>query len=252
MLEPSVSLSAPPAFVEKGKSTSLKYRGLSWGGIVGLLILGMVAGYKWGFKKHTAYFQELTTQLLVLKEQNASLVRKTEELQQTQALLEHDLQIQIEAKKNLASHLRNLQAHNIELGETMALYQTVTGAKATTQGVEIKTFKALPLAEPQTFRYSIVLSKKIASHEFAKGAVSMVIMGKINDIAMLLPVKYVDSGRNDGLPFQFRHVQELSGELSLPPGFLAEEVLLTVKNDTNNENFQQQFAWLPPEAGRAS
>ncbi len=137
-----------------------------------------------------------------------------------------------------------MQEHNAELTQNIALYQTVKGTPFPQQGVLIKTFQITSASEPQSFRYSVVLAKKSSGQELVHGAVTMVIMGKIEDKAILLPVKYVDSGREDGLAFQFRHFQELKGELGLPKNFIPEEIVLRITPDTGAAPVQQSFPWV--------
>jgi hypothetical protein len=110
--------------------------------------------------------------------------------------------------------------------------------------VEMKTFQVYPTPDPQTFRYSIVLSKTENAHAMVQGAVTMVIVGNIGEKVIFLPVKYENSGREDGLGFQFHHLQELSGELTLPPEFVAKEVLVKANFDQDLAAFEQAFPWV--------
>lgn len=223
--------------------------GLSKGTVL-LLVLGLCFGsFKAGEWFTLGHDQKLSqeytaTQKLMVQVQNenADLVKKLNSA-------ERNFQIQLEAKKNLVNHLKILQDYNAELTQNMSLYQTVAGTPSRSkQGVLVKNFQVHPASEPQTFRYSVLLAKKVSGQEMVQGAVSMVITGKIGDKSILLPVKYVNSGREDGLPFQFQHFQELSGELGLPKDFIAQEVLFKIKPDKGLPSLRQQFPWMVDNA----
>lgn len=183
-------------------------------------------------------------------EEKAKFIEENNQLRQKLLVLERNYQIQQEAKKNLAHHLKVLQEQNTELTRDMALYQTIAGTSSVGQGLQIKAFQVFRMPEPNTFRYLLVLSKQAAPQKYAKGAVMMTILGMINDKPIHLPVKYVDSGRDDGLAFKFRHFQELTGELSFPEGFVPQGVLFQVNPDSEWPHLQQQFPWVT-DAGAA-
>jgi hypothetical protein len=176
--------------------------------------------------------------------QDEALANVNFELRQQVVRLERDNQIQLEAKKNLANHLKALQEQNTELTRDMALYQTIAGTSSVGQGLQIKAFQVFRMEGENTFRYLLVLSKQAAPQKYAEGAVTMTIIGMVDQKPIHLPVKYVDSGRVDGLAFKFRHFQELTGELSFPQGFVPEGVLFQVTPDSEWPYFQQQFPWV--------
>ncbi len=173
-----------------------------------------------------------------------------EALQQENTLLQKELigtkrkyEIQTQAQKNLGEQLALLEQKNTELNRDMSLYQTLAKSHQGGKGIEIKSFQVFASDVPNAYRYLIVLSKESSPEKFAQGAVRMVILGRIGDREIQLPVKYVDSTRADGLGFKFRHLQELAGELSFPDQFEPHGVQFSVIPDKEWPQYQRHFNW---------
>lgn len=216
-------------------------RRVSLGTLIGVVILVAFLSYKMGTSQRAVL--PSGDNLSSLKEQLTTLQTSNEELRKELIYAERNYHIQVEAKRNLGEHLKSLQQHNAELMQNMTLYQTVTGTQLTKQSVKIKAFQVHPAGAKNTFRYLVVLSKEMSGRELIQGGVAMTIVGKIGDQPILLPVKYVNSGRRDGLAFKFRHFQELSGELSFPEQFIPEEVLFKIRPDKGGAFLEQKLPW---------
>lgn len=223
---------------------------LSWGTVMLLLAVMASVSYKLGLIKKSEEYDLLQQQVAVLQQEVEHFREQNAHLQQQLATAQYHYQIQMEARKNLGDYLKSMEQHNAELTQNVNLYQSVSGKLPLNQGIEIKTFHVFPSQE-NTFRYLLVLSKQVASTEYITGAVAMTIFGHIDEKPIVLPVKYVDSARNDGLAFKFRYLQELSGELTLPEKFVAEKIALKVMPERGWPHFQRQFPWRM-EASQAS
>jgi hypothetical protein len=200
--------------------------------------------YKTGFFSGTSQGHQRESEVEKLKDVVNELKKENQQLQQKLIFLERDYQIQSETRKNLGNHLKLLHEQNAELTKDMALYQTIAGTSSVSQGLQIKAFQVFGTEQAQTFRYLLVLSKQSAPQKYAMGAVTMTILGRIGEKSIQLPVKYVDSQREDGLAFKFRHFQELTGELSFPEQFIPDAVFFQVNPDEEWPHFQQQFPWV--------
>src|SRR5579872_841185 len=157
---------------------------ISVGSMVILVVAAGFISYKYGLKKSKQ-------DVVILQEQIATHLAEKTKLQEELKLTQQNYQIQLEAKKNLAAHIKSLQDHNSELAQNMNLYDAVTG-KSELPGVEMKTFQIYPTGDAQTYRYSIVLSKMDNAQSMIQGALSLVIVGNIGEKVIFLPVKYVN------------------------------------------------------------
>lgn len=219
-------------------------RNVSLGTLFGVMTIVLYFSYNAGFLSGKTKIPELRDVDPKVREFIEALQKEKEALQQKLIVAERSYQIQMEAQKTLGNHLKTLQQQNTELLRDMALYQTIAGTPATGQGLEIKAFHLYATEQANTFRYLLVLSKQAAAQKYVQGAVVMTILGHIGDRAIQLPVKYVDSTRDDGLAFKFRHLQELAGELSFPPQFVPEEVVFQVNPDKDWPALSQNFPWV--------
>ncbi|MFI4938488.1 MAG: DUF6776 family protein [Candidatus Berkiellales bacterium] len=208
-----------------------------------LLVLCSFAAYEFGIFRANGEIFASDHEIPQLKKQVNQLQKENAKLERDLIFAERKYQVEGQAKKNLGSYIKSLQEKNAELSQNMLLYQNVVGRAPINQGVQLKMFQVFTTSDPQAYRYSVLLVKKASHQEKIQGAVSMVIVGKIEDKIHLLPVKYVDSGRDDGLAFDFRHFQALEGELILPANFKADEVIFDIKPDNGWPTFQQRFPW---------
>lgn len=216
---------------------------VSLGTLFGVISIVLYFSYNAGFLSGKTKVPELQNVDPKVRDFVAELQKENTTLKQKIIIAERNYQIHVEAQKALGNHLKSLQQQNTELMRDMALYQTIAGTPATGQGLEIKAFHLYTTEEPNTFRYLLVLSKQAAAQKYVQGAVKMTIMGHIGQQAIQLPVKYVDSTREDGLAFKFRHLQELAGELSFPEQFMPEEVVFQVTPDKDWPTLSQNFPW---------
>ncbi len=219
-------------------------RRVTLGTLFGVITIVLVVSYNAGFLSGKTKVPELQDVSQEVKNYVVQLQKENTTLQKDLIAVKRDSQIHVEAQKTLGNHLKTLQQQNIELKRDMALYQTIAGNKAENQGLEIKSFQIFESERPNTFRYLLILSKQAAPQKYVEGAVKMVILGKIGDKPIELPVKYVDPNRTDGLGFKFRHLQELAGELTFPDQFVPEGVEFRVSPDKDWPQLQRHFAWV--------
>lgn len=215
----------------------------SWGALLLIVILLPYFCYKMGYVRGSAISFTSNEDISLLKENMEQLQSENLRYKEELSIAEQNYQIQLEAKKNLAEYLKSLQLHNSELSQNMALYQTVTSKTPIDLKAQIKAFYLFPTTSPDTFRYSVMLSKSTGT-EYTQGVVTMVIKGMIGVKPISLSVKYVDSNRNDGLAFKFRHFQELTGELTLPESFIPAEVVVKVSSDKAGTPVIEQYPWV--------
>lgn len=189
--------------------------------LVAMLLAG-IGGYQWGVSHPTD---------------------KQKALQAQHEKTAQNYQIQLEAKKRLTEHLKQVEAKNLELSKKLSLYDRLTQNEASLPLVKINTLQLFSTKMPHKYRYVVGLAKETPDPSLVKGALAMTIMGKIGEQDLLLPVKYVESDRKEGIGYAFRHFQELSGEITLPAQFKAAAIQLRVKSDDNAVEKEQVFSW---------
>lgn len=209
---------------------------ISWIALMGLCALLSYHLSALQQKKQNAL---LTLQIRDFKQQIDGMKSEKEKLTQELMNSSRHYQMALEAQKNLGNYLNSLQKQNTELTQDVTLYQTVSG-KSWNQTVQIKTFQIFLSNEPNTFRYSLMLSRKAAGQGILQGTVLMTILGKMGETVIEIPVKYINA---HGLTFKFTHFQELSGELALPQGFEPQEVFFKL-SQPGWPDLRQSFPWV--------
>lgn len=248
MLDLNASLEQP------SQSTSIKdharsHRRVSLGTLFGIITAVLYISYKAGYSSAMLAGRELVQESAQLKNTVSQLQSENATFREKLTVLEREFQIQIETKKHLGNHLKVLQDQNAEITRDLALYHSIAGTPAVGQGLQLKAFQVFTTDDPRTFRYLLILSKQAEPKKYAEGAVKMTILGRAGNKPIQLSVKYVDSSREDGLAFKFKHFQELTGELSFPTNFVPESVLFQVDPDKEWPHFQEQFPWNIDNAG---
>ena len=149
--------------------------------------------------------------------------------------------IEHEAKKNLADYLKLLQKNNAQLTKDMAIYHHVNGALPKRQSLQISGFQIFNTTKTNTFRYSILLAKQQSTTDIIQGTLNMTILGRLGKKSIFLPVRYENSVKVDGLSFKLKDFHEFAGELTLPAGFVPDEV--SFKIATNHGKLTQEYPW---------
>jgi hypothetical protein len=212
---------------------------VSIGTLFGVVALVLYVGYHAGKKSgsNQVASQPVGQQLAG----NLSNLRQENELLKQQLVNEkRNFQIHQEAQKNLSQHIKELEQHNSELSQDVALYERLRGSPSK-KNVEIKTFHIFSTDSENKYRYLLLLSKDSNPEQLTQGSVQMKIFGRLGSENIELPVRYADASYQ-GIAFKFRNFQELSGELSFPDGFVPDSVSFEIKPLAGG-HFQQQFPW---------
>lgn len=223
---------------------------LSWGTVIGVLLLGLYLSYQYGYSQG----QSAENHPAPLPAKEAELVArlKTEntEFKQRWLATEQQYQTTLEAKIQLENYLKTMEKNNARMTRDMALNpmplpaSTPPSTAPTTKATfNVTHFQIFPTYEANSFRYMLLLTRKTQSSDFVTGVVSMTIQGRMGNKLIFIPVKYGEHNEIDGLAFHCQEFQELSGELTLPEGFEPMEVILKVQIPGGIAHKQQIFPW---------
>lgn len=164
-----------------------------------------------------------------------------EDYKQQYLQAEQRYQIQLKAKEALAEHVKALEKQHIEMAQKLSLFEGLTQNDVRIPGIKIKAVQLFSTDKPQHFRYRIVLAKDHTDAVSVQGVVQMVLIGKLADQLVHMPVNYGQSLQ--GERFEFRYVQELKGEISLPAGLDPHEIIFTVTRDQSPEIEKYRYPW---------
>jgi len=121
-------------------------------------------------------------------------------------------------------------------------------------GLRIHRFTLSAERQSRNFDYDLVLTQLKKNERYVTGQVGWTISGKREGVSEELDLAAVSEIGVAHLDFRFRYFQRLTGVISLPEGFHAEEVALSIKTTGKNapEPLLQVINWpdAEPEDGR--
>lgn len=216
---------------------------ISWGTIIGVLLLSLYLSYQFGFVRgqsadhhEPVSFHSDAQTITRLQTENAALKKQQETATQ-------QLQAAVAAQTKLTEYLKVVEKNNAEMARDLALSHTAKAPVTPKVFMHISNFKVLPTMDAKTFRYLLTVSRDVPGTDPVKGIVNMTLHGRVGNKMLFIPVKYGDNVQFNGLAFDCVETQDLSGELSLPAQFEPLEVILQVQIPDGLNHQQQSFAW---------
>jgi hypothetical protein len=221
------------------------------GGLAGLLVWWV---YDFG-KLHGV------TELASLRDRYASLVRQNEQvveinssLRERVAILERSSQIDRQAAEQVQNELGDLQEELQAARDEIEFYRGIVAPGDGKPGLRIHRFTLSAEGQSRDFDYDLVLTQLKRNDRYVTGQVGWTISGRREGESEELDLAAVTETGVAHLDFRFRYFQRLTGVISLPEGFQAEEVALSIKTTGKNapEPLLQVFDWpdAEPEDGR--
>lgn len=214
-----------------------------------LILLGaaLYGGYHLGRLQASDAVAELTRTAI---ESEAALERERQasaDLAQRLALLERGSEMDQAAVEEARSRLKELQSHKLALEKELSLLR---GLVSTTGGgiLTIHDLKLQQGEEIGSYRYAFTISQLAQEFELSEGEVEISLTGKRDNKPATLSLGDLTKPPVKRLPMRFRHFQVFEGEIEVPVGFSADELVVEVKPKSNKlAPAVEHFAWSPGE-----
>ena len=192
----------------------------------------------------------LRTEYALLQGVHDRLVRETESLRERVAILDRSSRIDRQAASDLQTELGTLQDELQAAREEVEFYRGIVAPGDVKPGLRLHRFalKSGPL--PGQFQYDLMLTQLKRNDRYVAGNVEWSIIGEVDDEARELDLAAVTEDRTVQLKFRFRYFQRLTGVVSLPDGFQAQELRLSIKTTGKNASgsLEQVFEWPATES----
>lgn len=109
-----------------------------------------------------------------------------------------------------------------------------SGPKTNPMGISIGVFNLTPLPESGQFHYSLTVQKLATRDGDFSGFLEFTIKGQQAGESAQLTLNQVSTQVDaPSIPLSFKYFQTLEGDLTLPPGFVPQNVELAIKNSEN-------------------
>lgn len=227
-------------------------RAAAIGGSAAVIAIGAFSLYTYTRQATVSEFQKTRSELEQLREERRSLAKQLRtarseaaELREQVVYAERSGQIDAQACESVRESIASLQAEASELREQVAFYRGIVSPDESRAGVRVLDIKMLPQADPQVWRFDLVLIQSVRHDRRVSGAVEMHLLGSQNGQQRTLDMKDLMLG-NEKLPaFAFKFFQEFSGDFRLPDGFRPMRVAVTLATDgqNNSPRVEEEYEW---------
>ncbi|MGV6815709.1 MAG: DUF6776 family protein [Thiotrichales bacterium] len=186
-----------------------------------------------------AQYQDLTSELEVLKEENRSLKNQL-------ALANRSKEIDRQASQELVSALAEREDELAELKEELNFYMSMVSSEG--EGgfseIKIRSFDIVKSDRKGRYIFRLVLSRTELGGKPTKGNVELRIQGKRGKEEVILGWDDIAAEADWKPEFGFLNFQRLEGTLQFPADFVPENVLVKIMpSKGKGESIQQSFSW---------
>ncbi len=210
-----------------------------------LFLLVAVISYAGGYWQGIRQNFHLRDQRATLGGQMSDLQKDLQQLQAENAVLRHGNEVERQASEQVRQDNIHLQNRLSELEQTISLYRDVLAPEAGEKGLRIERLELSGSNTGQRFRFRLVLAQLDKNAEPINGTIRYNLLGTQNEkTATIAFEQLVTEPSAGGLPFSFRFFQDVSGEFSLPDGFVPQQIEVVVQaKGRKAAKLERRFDW---------
>jgi hypothetical protein len=215
--------------------------------IVGALLVGLITLYLFyelgrydgGYDRQAA-----AQQRTVLEVQIEHLERENRQLRTQAAELDTIRAGRAREQAEVARDMGNLQAQVARQSQELAFYRGVVAQGSAVIGVRIEQLHITAGAQPSSFVVHMSLVRSGRADTEASGTVHLTVDGSSGSAAQSLDLPALTAGRVRELRYNFRYLQNIEQQLTMPPGFKPEQLAVEVQSSRHDEApLSQTFLW---------
>ena len=144
----------------------------------------------------------------------------------------------------VARAMGELQAQVARQSQELAFYRGVVSQGGTSLGVKIEQLHITAAKRPSAFVMHLSLVRSGRADGDAAGVVHVSLEGSEGGAAQSLDLMQLTGGRLREFRYSFRYLQSLDEELSIPPSFKPERLVIEVQSSRHDvAPLSQTFLW---------
>ena len=160
-----------------------------------------------------------------------------EDLERQIAILETAREIDAQSYSQVEANLDELEAQIVAQQERLRFYQGIVSPDDGEAGLRIQDFEVISEAGGEGYIVRVLLVQAIVHNESVTGSVELTLSGSDGDEPVVLSVA-------EPADYAFRYFQSIDFPVTLPAGFVAETVEVTVvPGNSRDAGLAQSFAW---------
>jgi hypothetical protein len=223
-------------------------------------LVTVLVGITWYFQRVSRDNVEVVGQL---KDMVVNQARGVEEiLEENRALRQEVIQltdinrVDGEALEQLRQMVKVLEEEKLQLQQDIRFYRSVLGQDQQSPGLSFKRFDLKPTADPQQYRFRLVVIQSAGAARPFKGSLALWLTGRQGGQAKRIAFKTLSADLDrDEIKLGFRYFQNIPGPddrfgvLNLPDGFVPEYVeAIVLSPEHQSTRFEKKFP--PPSEDR--
>ena len=178
-----------------------------------------------------------------------------ETIEQLEAqLVEADLSrgVENEATRALKEDIRVLKDQVAALTEEVTFYKSLMAPSSLARGLQIADFELTAMEEEGRYTFHLLLTQVETRRDWVQGEATLEVEGRMPGTSGSDSVtgngqrvlSLTEIGQDDSYPlkFRFRYFQDLTGVISLPPGFEPERIVVRA-GKRNTQALSRTFDW---------
>lgn len=171
-------------------------------------------------------------------------------LERRQAILERSGEIDAETYSAVENELGQQQARIQGLEEELAFYRGIVSPGDGVAGIRIQNVEVFRGSAADRFVLRLLIVQSIVHNDRVTGTVRFTVSGKMGDEAAAYGLDELADGGVAEIPFGFRYFQSLEQEVSLPSGFVPEQVEIEIwPGEPRGDTVTQVFPWAEVAGG---
>jgi hypothetical protein len=217
-------------------------------GIYFLLFIAAVAGGCFFAGQYASLNERraLSAERDQLQEQIMAADQEIRGFSQRVGALEKGGEVDRQAAEGIRQTVKSLKAQIATLEEEVSFYKGIMAPSGQDKGLRISKIDIQPLDQPNTFRYSIMMTQVADNTSYIKGLAAVNFVGLEGGKRKILPLRELDGKVEElGVKFSFRYFQEVGGEISIPANFNLEQVQVVLQSTGSKaQRVEETIEWL--------
>ena len=189
--------------------------------------------------------EKVVEQLDRLSEEYALLQQREASFRQQALNLESGRNIDSAAQQEIQGTIKEYKATIEQLEKDVSFYQSIMAPSENIKGLQVQNVELKKTNDDKRFSYKIVLAQVADNKNYIGGLVAINVVGMQDDAKLILPLRDVSEDQSAlGIKFKFKYFQDITGELILPEGFVAESIQVVAQADgTQASTLERSYMW---------
>lgn len=208
-----------------------------------VILICFYSGYRIGNFYHSYQIQTMENQ----KNRLDDLYSQQNEQVKRINTLEVELAVERLANQRSQQSLKEMEKEHYQVKKQLGFYEKVMTPEKEADGLVLDDVVIYPTQSPHHYRFELTLVQKKLKKNFAKGQVQLSFVGSLNNKPHELELSKVSDLTKKDLSFSFKYFQVISGEFTLPKGFVPEKLLVSASLTKNKwqkyHRVDEKYQW---------